>query len=97
MAAETKAIQRRKAARAGSPTGGDRRREGCSSANQIRIAALSVINSPDGRTRAGTWRMGLILAQAGVGLAVAARSRRRLPPREARPISVSAASTGAEP
>src|SRR5215469_10127089 len=44
---------------------GASRASGWSSASQINIAALSVINSPPGKTSAGTWRIGLIAASAG--------------------------------
>jgi hypothetical protein len=41
---------------------GARPESGWVSARWIRIAALSVISSPEGSTSAGTWRSGLTLA-----------------------------------
>ncbi|MNE99622.1 hypothetical protein D3C80_1983290 [compost metagenome] len=57
-----KLIQRRNCARRGSSRAGESRARGWESASQIRMAALSVITSPPGVTRAGTWRMGLTCA-----------------------------------
>src|SRR5215467_13334987 len=95
MAEETYAIQRRNAGRLWLVGAGAKAASGWRSASQIKIAALSVITSPPGKTSTGTWPRGLTLSTAGVW----ATSCKTEPPITSydAPISASAASTGTEP